>query len=403
MSACVWTAACVCVGTLSVSNAMADNPLRFVSDDQPSTMPDADYAEPVDRMPIEVQRAIYQNGPSRAKIHYDPAVEPASHVTPFQVRPLPAGEANPRVAAIEPTNVLADSRNDLEMLGSALNALQQHETQPPAQRADPTPNGPIEPAYKTMASPEPVGVANHWEREQTNSEIAPMPAAIPAVTEEPVADSSAPPVATKSLTPGAPQFRKIIERIALSTCLVLCGGVGFILVAKQVLKKKTVDREPASNSIQIKSQLQLSPKANLFLVETGKHRMIVASDQNGIRSVMPLTDSFSETLESFAQEEASEANLAAEPSFAEAMQEQASPGKLPPEMYSLATVGQRVNRNAGAGQAKPEPRTPSKIKTNKGTATTSPAEAEVRRKMEEALRDRGLKDLLMQSLQAKAA
>ncbi len=393
-----------------MSNATADNPLRFIPTDESSTT--NTQAEPVDRMPPEVYQAIHQDGRNHAKIYYDRAVAPASHETPFQVRQISVpetlareveAELNASVPAATPT-VRADSPSDLALVGSALNAIQPDDPPASVRVPDTTPHDTTESAPSADPPVEPAAVASRWQPDQNPPESKPDPQTDNALGQEPAVPfpSATPGVAT-GLTPTSPQFRKIIERIALSTCLVLCGGVAFILVAKQVFKSKPVDRKPASNSIQIKSQLQLSPKANLFLVETGKHRMIVASDQNGIQSVVALTDSFSETLESFAHEEASDAALAAVPSAADAIQQSASPGKLPPEMYSLATVGQRADRQTSHGQPKSKSHSHSGTQNDQSAATTSPAEAEVRRKMEDALRDRGLKDLLMQSLQVKAA
>jgi flagellar biogenesis protein FliO len=393
------------VGALFVTDVAAQNPLRYVDAAPPETA-DRDTIqhreserEPIDRMPAEVHQAIYQNDQTYAKIHVDRAVEPANHVAPFHVRKLPGSRID--VASEPPVEneQTADSRNDLELIGNALGSVQSS-IEP--RDLEVVPVG-MKPRKATSVDIEPQAVPVEQARNDSRGIEAPavsVDALVATNASGPALVDSAPAAAGSV----SPEFRKVIERIALSTCLVLCGGVGFILVAKQFFKfkNKPNPQKPATNSIQIKSTLKLSPKANLFLVETGKHRMVVASDQTGIRSVVPLTDSFADTLESFDQEESIE-DTSALVSAAARMKSTAADtfeidrGKLPPEMYSLASVGKQAARSSGTKRAK------SKSGSANEAGNVSSSEAEIRRKMENALRDQGLKDLLLKSLQAKAA
>lgn len=445
LAVCVSLTVCVSLMFLPASDLVAENPLRFGALAPMETTTENARAETSSRnqMPAEVERAIYQTnqsqtGQNQARIHYDRSVQPASHVASFQVRQIPsqgspviepvtrpaskyAPIATATTASASTPAVEADQfeeRKDLALLGTALNSLQQ---QPPAhqpvQQVVPASHEVLQPAFEQQAVSQVVEVAQYARQHEgvANALVREPLQANPAA----VADSDSQVSSGSSLmsNPKSPQFRKIIEQIAMSTCLVLCGGVGFILVAKQFfkMKQKPLGRTSETNSIEIKSKLALSPKSNLFLVETGKHRMVVASDQTGIRSVVPLTDSFAEAFGSLEDEAAVAAELSAAPSMAatnvpepratNSNSSEVSPGKLPPEMYSLATVGQRAAGGQGLRSAKAESKPTPRMERNAKTANDSKleSEAKIRRKMEDALRDGGLKDLLLQSLQAKAA
>ena len=347
----------------------ADNPLRHGATYSSHGSPQV-KSEPIDSVPTEVQQALTPPQPTQAEIRFDHAVEPATHVAPFEVRTMPARDLAAQ-QEIEPET----RRDDLAWVGQALEKIQLPPTVDPVT------------APSRVWQNETSQRSQPWKDNDVSGNLAEPSAVEPFIDAEPTAPA-------KSVTSGSPatspEFRKVIERIALSTCLVLCGGVGFILVAKQFMKFKEPVKAVSTESIQIRSTLQLSPKSHLFLVEAGTHKLMVASDQNGIRSVVPLTDTFSQTLESFEQDEAATAAFNMAMPTVEKTTPEINPGKLPPEMYSLATVGQRAARTAREPANKPPQRSAAK------------SETDIRRTMEDALRDRGLKDLLMQSLQAKA-
>jgi hypothetical protein len=215
---------------------------------------------------------------------------------------------------------------------------------------------------------------------------ASMPANIDppvAAPEPPARFSSADGFASPSVTAADPdqgfnqqRFQKLLQQIAFNTCIVMCVGVGFILIAKQwYFKQGKPATRTTENTIQITSTLRLSPKANLFLVSAGSHRLIVASDQNGINSVVPLTDSFAGTLDSLAATEVEE----------EKSTPTNSGGSLA-GLYSLATVGK-------ANAARTD-----KKKQDQGN---DEALEEIKRKMEAALDQHGLKELFVQTMRSQ--
>ncbi len=116
-------------------------------------------------------------------------------------------------------------------------------------------------------------------------------------------------------------FQQMLQKIATRTCLVLFLGVGFIFVAKRwVAGIGGANRVPASKSkptnknngranqsrIQLVANLRLSGKSNLHLVEVGDQRVLIASDLNGIKSVVALNSAFSASLDTDDEEPTTE-------------------------------------------------------------------------------------------------
>lgn len=165
------------------------------------------------------------------------------------------------------------------------------------------------------------------------------------------------------------RFNRLLSKLAINTAIVMCVGVGIILLARQWYKGKKPAQRGTEATILVKSTLRLGPKANLMLIETGEHRLIVACDQNGIQSVVPLTDSFSSTLETFSAPAEDESVSGQEEDI--------------PELYSRASVG----------SLEPTPESTSECRQKH-------AEDVIRRKMESALGEQGLKDLFLQTLQS---
>ncbi len=117
-------------------------------------------------------------------------------------------------------------------------------------------------------------------------------------------------------------FQQMLQKIATSTCLVLFLGIGFIFVAKRwVAGSGGVKRVPERKSnaankntsrthqprIQLVANLRLSGKSNLHLVEVGEQRVLIASDLNGIKSVVALNNTFSASLDTYDEDPTPEA------------------------------------------------------------------------------------------------
>jgi hypothetical protein len=199
----------------------------------------------------------------------------------------------------------------------------------------------------------------------------------------------------------------LIQRLAINTGIVMCVGVGIIFVAKLYFKTKGTHsgggRSIPKAEIEIKSTLRLSPKSNLHLVEAGDHRLIVAIDQNGIKSVVPLTDSFANSLD----------GLEDLNGFSELLNSGAAPiqAASPPTpavaanqagAYSLATVAQTqptlpATEQRSLRQRRDEMR--AARQAHKSTPELKQQEEDaIRKKMEEAILDQGLKDVILNTL-----
>ena len=175
------------------------------------------------------------------------------------------------------------------------------------------------------------------------------------------------------------RLQRLMKQLGMNTFFVLAIGIGFILVAKRwVSGKKPIESSDKTN-IEIKSTLRLSPKSNLHLVQAVEQRLIVAVDQNGIKTVVPLTESFANTLDSIS-------NIAGEME----METESTPDETAGVSVTFSDSLLAIAKQAT------EPRRAVKASATAGRDPES--EADVRRKMEAALSDQGLKDLLLQKI-----
>lgn len=205
----------------------------------------------------------------------------------------------------------------------------------------------------------------------------------------PTTTSAAEPDSLTSLnrksSPGSPiDFQNMLQNIATSTCLVLCLGVGFIVIAKRFLQnrpsnfnannarnKTRASSEPST--IRIINTLKLNGKANLQLIEVGDQRVLVASDLSGIKSVVALNQNFSTALE--ALESGEQALAATEPS-------------------SSAGVYTPAARTTAETQPKPQSTQPQQ--------STAEIEAEMKRQLSQILGGQAFADVFYNQTRAVA-
>jgi flagellar biogenesis protein FliO len=179
------------------------------------------------------------------------------------------------------------------------------------------------------------------------------------------------------------RFQSLLKKLATSTFLVMLVGVGFILVAKRWVKVSKPVSKGNELAIEIKSTLKLSPKSNLHLIQAGEQRLIVALDQNGINTVVPLNDSFSNTLDSIT-EMANDLD-----SYSEPMTDEES-GVTVSFSDSLLALARKQTANNERSVSESSER-----------KVGSDLDDDVRRKMEAALSDHGLKDLILKQLRTQ--
>lgn len=193
------------------------------------------------------------------------------------------------------------------------------------------------------------------------------------------------------------RFQQILKQLATNTGLVLVIGVGFILFAKRWVKGSKPARKKDGVSIEIKSTLKLSPKSNLYLIKAGDQRLIVANDQNGIKSVVPLTESFADSLDAFS-------DMTAEPKSnavpdAKPVPEQATDPKTEGVTLSLSESLLALAKQSADSSKFARP-TANQATTNHHSVESIKEQA-VRRKMEAALREHGIKELILQNMRSQ--
>lgn len=93
--------------------------------------------------------------------------------------------------------------------------------------------------------------------------------------------------------------RKLIERIAYNLLFVLTLGVGFIFVAKKWMKVGGAEVKPSKSEFEVLNTLNLPGKSTLMLIKVNSNRLMVATDSTGVKSVVHLTDSFTENIDAY--------------------------------------------------------------------------------------------------------
>lgn len=265
------------------------------------------------------------------------------------------------------------------------------------------------------------------------------------------------------------KLMQLIKQLAINTAIVLAIAIGFLLVLKVFMKggSKLQVAAAAKTPIEVISTLKISSKASLMLVQAGDSQLVVASDQNGIQSVVPINESYADAFSAAAAASVSpDATPTPSVSFADTiaafekktLTPPASPGvqvssgtertatpvratvsaiATEPSsdttspfvdddgagsdtafaqslegLYSLASVGRRAGVQSEAQPATEEKPAPQSQRQTKPTLTKptparptpakESAEDEIRRKMEAALAEHGIKDLFLKSLRAQA-
>ncbi len=295
----------------------------------------------------------------------EPLVQPAAHVRSFgdAARILP-----PRVAMKEPASLL-----DSELFKPMPHQPMPHQPMPHRESSSDDENH----------APQSLTLAEMLE--QSNREIRGEP---DSAAEESYLRSSAPTSATSKTArrtigenfASSPGLGETIQQIATGLCLVLVLGVGFILVAKKLYRSAAssstrpskVVRQPEPASFQIASTIRLDPKSALHLVDVAGERVLVATDSNGVKSMLSLSRSFDALLDE-AVNRVNEEN--------EQDREMNDAGTYSPAMRTVPSGREsRTERSTGSRN---EPR------------TVEDVEAEMRKQLAELLGGQAFKDVFL--------
>lgn len=109
------------------------------------------------------------------------------------------------------------------------------------------------------------------------------------------------PVKASAATPKKQHFGKLIANLGMNLAFVLLVGIGFMVIAKHWTKPEAAGTKNASStspsSLQVKEELVLDGKTKLRIVQWKDSEILVASDAEGVRSMVALTPAFSDTLD----------------------------------------------------------------------------------------------------------
>jgi hypothetical protein len=178
-------------------------------------------------------------------------------------------------------------------------------------------------------------------------------------------------------------FQELVKQLAFSTLFVLFFGVGVIVIAKVWTKTtgKTTRPKAAPDQFEVVTELKLAGKSCLTLVEIDSQRLVIAADPTGIKSVVPLNESFADRMAAldpeFGQPSVQDRQLPVSPGSSSVAEDQSDSGVEPKNMtYSLGSIGNRRKSRPPASE------NPQRVQSD----------------MEAALTESGLKELILKSL-----
>lgn len=140
-----------------------------------------------------------------------------------------------------------------------------------------------------------------------NTEIAPLrPAAALASSDQGKPNfierekvASAGPTESEA-QPKKKHFGQLIANLGMNLAFVLLLGIGFIVIAKQWVKPqsfaKTNAETESTSSLEVKEELVLDGKTKLRVVRWKESDVLIASDSDGVKSMVALAPSFAESL-----------------------------------------------------------------------------------------------------------
>lgn len=101
--------------------------------------------------------------------------------------------------------------------------------------------------------------------------------------------------------PSQSHFGKTIANIGMNLAFVLLVGIGFIVFAKQWVKpqreKELGSTENRTSKLEVQEELMLDGKTKIRVVRWKNSDVLVASDSDGVKSMVALVPSFSESLD----------------------------------------------------------------------------------------------------------
>ena len=113
-------------------------------------------------------------------------------------------------------------------------------------------------------------------------------------------EASASDADSSTAKPKGQKFGQMIANIGMNLAFVLLVGIGFIVFSKQWFTPKTNSQngssEDALSRLQVKEELALDSKTTIRVIQWKDTEILVASDSEGVRAMVSLGPTFSDTL-----------------------------------------------------------------------------------------------------------
>ncbi len=190
--------------------------------------------------------------------------------------------------------------NPNDFQGSQLRA------QPNTRSNTPVQNNQQQNSWQQNQTNPPVQLTSHVEPvESSNNSTAPAPQSEQSVKKQPIEESIELPYDIDQLNQKDGVRKKgqrldlgqTIQKMAFSTFAVLVGCVVVLVAIKKFGLSKVVNQETeSSGDMRVIDSVNIGPKCQLRVVQLNKHKIVVAVDPTGIKSVLHLSGAFTDEL-----------------------------------------------------------------------------------------------------------
>jgi flagellar biogenesis protein FliO len=120
-----------------------------------------------------------------------------------------------------------------------------------------------------------------------------VPAAVPAAVAEPASKGKL--TYTPPAVPEAPDARAMLTKLGVATAAVLALCVVTLWLGRRWLAAPAA-QNPAGRQLRLIETLALGNRCNVYLVHVANRPVLIGADPSGLKSVVPLPESFESAL-----------------------------------------------------------------------------------------------------------